>query len=341
MTAEEFNSLYDDLRHLPTDVEALGKNNKTSLSEKLSAALLALKCAEKTIFKQCDTISSISVELVKMSESLRMKYSDVSAPSIPVKNAQNIPVNVNQPPTIVLKPRSTVNTNEKPTIQAKFSEALKKVNVNNARVSENGYLIVNVQNEANHKKATDSLRQVFSEDFSFEEPKKLLPKVTITRVPKSLEDSTVITSLCEKDENLRKMISEGEVCELISSWNMKQHFAGMILYKNVAIKCSPRIRNYIMDVNEGYVYLDLVRCKTYDRFFITQCYHCCELNHIAKNCPNKNQLPNCAKCSNQHNTKECQSNAEKCVNCKKNYPSQKNDHSSFSHTCPLMIHEKK
>ena len=57
--------------------------------------------------------------------------------------------------------------------------------------------------------------------------------------------------------------------------------------KNVVVKCSPKIPNYIINLNNDYVYFDSVRSKAYDRFFVPQCYHCRRFNHFVTNCHDK------------------------------------------------------
>ena len=271
MSALDFCKHYDKLRSLPIDTESLKKINKPELIEKLFSALVALKCAEETILRQSDSLVLSTNELVKqceMSRSLSIKKTDINPSSSEQRNYADV---VKRPSTIILKPNMTVGSGDKIALKNKFDDALKNVNVNNARVTENGYFIVNVPNEENYNRATNNLRSVFSNDFSFENPKKLLPKLTITNIPKDIEDSDIIPSLCNKDVNINEMIQNGEMCELLRSWDMRRQTAGVVTLKNVALKCSPKIRNYIMNTNDCFVYLNLVTYKTYDRFFISQC----------------------------------------------------------------------
>ena len=56
----------------------------------------------------------------------------------------------------------------------------------------------------------------------------------------------------------------------------------------------------------------------------TRCYKCNRYGHTAKLC--KNEIT-CAKCSNKHPTKECDSQIKKCINCG-------SDHYCFDKSCP-------
>ena len=127
-----------------------------------------------------------------------------------------------------------------------------------------------------------------------------------------------VTNNCisEKDDNLKEMIGDGEKCEIVKSWNVKNRNDSSNFKKTVVLKCSPKIRTYIMDKNEGYVYFNCVRCKVFDHFFVSQCYHCQSFNHFANSCPDKDKPPTCVRCSESHQNKDCQK-TEKCSNCLK------------------------
>jgi len=336
MSAEEFNKCYEQLRSVSPDSESLKKVNKPELIEKLSSALVALKCAEAAIFKQSDALVSLTQEFLKKNNKSEVNNSS----NFGVKEQTTFAEVIKQPPAIILKPKTGNGSFDKGSIENKFKNALKTVNVKNARITGNGNIIVNVPNEENYQKATNGLQNVFSEDFSFENPKKILPKLALLNVPKYMDDSSIISSMCEKDAEIKKMVEHGEFCTVVRSWDMKAINVGQNDHKTVVLKCSAKIRNYIVNVNDGYVYFNLVRCRALDRFFITQCYHCCGFHHIAKNCPDKSKSSVCGRCSGSHNTKNCSLETEKCVNCTKFRPSQKNDHSSFSPACPLLVHEK-
>ena len=91
---------------------------------------------------------------------------------------------------------------------------------------------------------------------------------------------------------------------VVKSWTSKM-FTGTQHFKNVMIKSSPQIRKHIMKDNGGYVYVGLSRCKSYDHFFVPQCYHYYKFNHFADDCPDKDMPPTCGKCTGRHKTNDC------------------------------------
>ena len=68
---------------------------------------------------------------------------------------------------------------------------------------------------------------------------------------------------------------------------------------------SPQIRKNIMKDNDGYVYVGLSRCESFDHFFVKQCYHCYKFNHFADECPDKDMPATCGKCAERHKRKDC------------------------------------
>lgn len=62
----------------------------------------------------------------------------------------------------------------------------------------------------------------------------------------------------------------------------------------------------------------------------TICYNCYKYGHVAKVCKQEPRVKACLRCdSTDHDVKECKGEP-KCINC-----TQKNDHVTFSFTCPL------
>ena len=106
------------------------------------------------------------------------------------------------------------------------------------------------------------------------------------------------------------------------------------------LSVSQEISSYIMNRNEGYIFVGLCRCKVYDRYFVPQCFHCYGFNHFADNCPNKNNPARCSKCSGQHKAGNCRQKFLKCLNCVKAKINGSKDHETMSCFCPILIKEQ-
>ena len=242
------------------------------------------------------------------------------------------------PPSIVLKRTDdTVNFNSTET-QNKIQTALKKVNVTSTKVTRQGNLIVNVPNQENYDEATRNLKNVFNESIECSNICKVPPKLTIVGLPADYDQANFCKDIGEKDEILKEMVSKENCVEIVGCWEVKNE-TDRVVSKKLAVKVTPEIRNRLVIRNQGYVYMDLARYRVYDRLMVTQCFLCYQYNHIAKFCPNKTNSPTCGRCAMSHDTKNCNSSTEKCVNCSK--ASKPSNHCAFSYMCPLYELERK
>ena len=330
MSVQEFHSKYLRLRDLKVDASSLMSQTKAELSKNLGEALFALRCADSALSCLTDTIASSTRELVAQCEETRRMQNKVSETATALPARPTFSEVVRTPPTIVLKPKETSGGDDRDAMETRIGEALKSVNVSSARITSGGNCIVSVPNEVSHKKATEILQSTMSDEYTIHEENKLAPKLTVTNVSTNIADADFIPALREKDPNIDEMLLSGETFEVLRSSN-----SGNV--KNLVLRCSPKIRNYIVETNAGWVYLNLGRCKVYDRFFVPQCYQCCSPNHFARSCPDKDKPIVCGKCAGAHKSKECTSNTLKCINCVRQRPNDDNNHCSFSKDCPILI----
>ena len=167
------------------------------------------------------------------------------------------------------------------------------------------------------------------------EPKKILPKMTVVGIPSTFQNDEIINSIREKNPKIREMMDGGSVLTLLF---VKDRASD----KLVVFKMSPDIRNFIVRA-QGYLYVGLSRCRAYDRFWITQCYHCLKFGHIAARCGRKDKDPICGHCSQNHETRRC-SNKEsvRCANCSDaRIPHEQLNHSALSRNCPAFAAQRR
>ena len=301
--------------------------------------------AETLICAQADTIMKCNVELVEQCKTNRSLNSSTPAPSsssLPISKKSYADIANVPSPTVSLVVKSTENNVkfDDGDTKVKIASALQKVSVNSTRVTQQGDLIVHFPDENSKQKASDSLKNVFDNEVSVENLKKLTPKLTVVGLPMDFEPDKLIESLLNKDENICIMIDSDCKMEVLGCWEVKDG-AGVSQSKKLALRVSPEIRNHFIVQNQGYMYLNLARYRVFDRINVMQCFHCYGYNHLAKFCPAKSRLPTCGRCSKTHETKKCQSTVERCINClKSNAQTQKCDHSAYSYKCPIYEKEK-
>ena len=64
------------------------------------------------------------------------------------------------------------------------------------------------------------------------------------------------------------------------------------------------------------VAVGLSTCKVYDQYHVKRCNNCQEFGHFYKDCPNPD-VHICAKCGENHSTRDCTSSSNYCINCVK------------------------
>ena len=333
MSQETFGKLYSALVNVPNDVENICKAyNKAQLSEKLHAALSALRSADDLIKLQADTILKTSRELVKQCETSRTSIETRRSADEPGKTYAD---SLKKPPSIILKPSSKLNSSNLGKIGDNLKQALKNVQVKNTRVSSDGTVVVNLPTAKSHEEAKNSLGAAFP-NFTLQAPRDKIPRILITNVPQNVSEQSFVHEICQKDEFLRECVDDGDLFVVEKSWKPKNHPEN-VNSSRVVLKCSIKIRNYIINSNDGYVYLDLYRLKAHDYVTPLRCYHCHRFGHIAYTCPDKEKPTICGFCRGCHESKNCEhKDSKKCINCMRNNRPV-SDHNVFSSICPSFI----
>ena len=183
------------------------------------------------------------------------------------------------------------------------------------------------------------------------------PRITVTGISKLVfdgchEDDTdtmkdmLVKEILSRNTALNKIIENKSADD--------EEFMEVILIKKVsynngpgtytaALKVSPKIRYAIHQLNNKlFVYLNC--CKVYDRFYVTQCYHCQKIGHISDNCQQKHSSPVCKYCSQGHSSQSCdlKDNVDShcCANClsseNDNYKENARSHIASSLKCPYF-----
>ena len=217
-----------------------------------------------------------------------------------------------------------------------------------------GFPNKNIQRQGEFKLKNAELLK--ADGITVSQPKKMLPKLTITNIP-----TDIFTGIDIEDTNNREDVKSILKTHILKKNAYAQELVDLnhtldVVYINAnnnerfctsAIKVSPLIRTKIIFENGGYVYIGNSKCQVSDRFFYKQCYHCQQIGHISKDCPSSKEKPICMYCSESHSTRFCrkkhQKDEHRCVNCAKSRShdifSKCTDHNSGSSNCPLAMRE--
>lgn len=211
------------------------------------------------------------------------------------------------------------------------------------------------KNAGTEKLSTCSTIQAYG--FAINEPKKMLPKVTLSNVPSYLISHIpknipkddyrqkvkdhLKSLLMNKNSDLQEKIESIESCVFeIVYVNVGQN------YVTLGIKVSPSLRNFM--ISQSKLFIGNTSCTIVDRFHIKQCFKCQKIGHISTACPEPNRNSVCMYCSASHSTRECPNksatNLHRCRNCalSKNNKvlSGCNTHHSSSPSCPIIQREQ-
>ena len=234
------------------------------------------------------------------------------------------------------KPGRATDTQKRTHASNSLEKVLKSIPVESVSEAKNGSIIVKFPTAEVKSEANDLMNECFddNEDYVVTQPKKMLPKMTVTGIPSSFPDSEIIEGILNKNKDISALVEKGLSLELLFTKAKSENDH----YKVAVLKMAPEIRALVG--RSGYIYIGLSRCKAYDRFWVTQCYHCQGYGHLSSECPKKHEDPCCAFCGASHRSKSCSNKDHpKCINCSRN-PTRSCDHYAFSPDCPLMVQQR-
>ena len=212
-------------------------------------------------------------------------------------------------------------------------DALRSIPVDRVRETKSGALVVKFPSAETKAEASNLMNACFedNDDFMVSQPKKMSPKMTLTGIPASCPDEEIIEGILGKNRSIDVLVKKGFSFSLVFT---KVKDDGN---KVAVLKMAPEIRAAVTDAG-GYIYVGLSRCRAYDRFWVTQCFHCQKFGHIASKCPYKNEDPFCAFCAGRHRSATCNNKSSpKCINCSPSPSADSYGHHALSQDCPLMV----
>ena len=219
--------------------------------------------------------------------------------------------------------------------EADMREALKEIPVDTCRKSRNGGFVIKFPSKDTKEKACAAISTYLDNDsVTVSEPKKLTPKMTIVGLPPSFPDDDVVQSIVDKSSAIRGLLAKGGILELCFT-KVKGDS------KSAVVRMSPEIRSLVMK-NNGRMYVGLNSCRVFDRFWVTQCYHCQRFGHISSRCSKKSEAPTCAFCAERHESRACTKKSSPCCsNCSaiEDEPVSVGHYAS-STDCPVMMAQR-
>ena len=159
----------------------------------------------------------------------------------------------------IVKPKSGGRTASAKLTQATddVRSALKSFPVDNIRKTNTGSLVVKFPTAEAKSEASDLMSSCFenNNDFVVSQPKKMLPKMTLTGIPSSFPEGEIIDGILNKNKKIKNLCEEGLHLSLlfVKQKDQSEH-------KVAVLKMAPDIRKAVNETG-GYVYLGLSRYR--------------------------------------------------------------------------------
>ena len=315
---------------------------KSMLSEFHEEILNRMKTLEsniqstKTVSK--DPLPKAFAEVVK--EAVKQSKHDLGQnENVGIKMSASVNNKVIQSKEVlVVKPKrgSSVGPAELAAVSRDIDGALRCVPVESCKETKSGAVVMKFPSKEAKNDASTAISNCLGEEsqYTVSEPKKLLPKITLVGLPKSFPDCDIIDGIVNKNVKVKELKNEGYTLELIFTKTKGD-------FKHAVIRVSPEIRASIQK-DDWFVFVGLNKCKVYDRFWVTQCYHCQNFGHIDAKCPTKSQSATCGFCAGNHNSRNCtQKSTPCCANCSRMTPQpQSLAHFASSQNCPILVSQR-
>ena len=239
---------------------------------------------------------------------------------------------------LVVKPTGSsadANTSVAQSIDG-VKESLEDIPVKSCKPTKSGGLVIKFPSKEIMNSAANAMNASLGDTpvLSVSEPKKMLPKMTVVDIPKSIPDDEIISSMLRKNAGIKRLVDTGLAFSFVFA-REKVHS------KIVILKMAPEIRKEIVNAG-GYIYVGLSHCRAFDRVWVRQCYHCQGFLHNADGCKRKNEAPKCGFCAGSHKSRDCTNkDSPKCVNCTSLNSGGPCDHYASSLDCPVMNQQRK
>ncbi|XP_023215217.1 uncharacterized protein LOC111618029 [Centruroides sculpturatus] len=167
------------------------------------------------------------------------------------------------------------------------------------------------------------------------EPFKRKPRIILYGVGTEVSREEILECLYEQNEIINSNMTETEFRNKVE---VRFQFGSKGKQStNWVIQVSPDVRRLILKVKK--INLGWSRCGAEDHISVTQCFQCCRIGHIAKDCQEK--APICSQCGQSHKYKDyTHKEKAECVNCKRE-KIKDFKHNACSKNCPLIQKVKK
>lgn len=228
---------------------------------------------------------------------------------------------------VIIKPKANAQSSNQTKSEISVAVDPSKFPILNVRETKNGGLIVECKDKSEMDNFKNDVEQKLGNNYEITTPSGRTPKVKIIGMSDELTADKIAEQLLAQNEAI---FSDGNF-KVVKQFKAKKSFGAKLEVDGAIFK---RI------VDAGRVLIGWDSCIVHEAFDIMRCYNCLGFHHTAKNCK---LAKACIKCGLEHESKNCQSITESCINCVKAAKSLNLNinvnHSALSNSC--VIYQRK
>lgn len=234
-------------------------------------------------------------------------------------------------PSIIIKPKINQNIEEtKAKVYALIKPKEIGVGINNTKTTRHGSIIIKCSTKDETNKLQEEAIKKIGADYEVETTKLRLPKIRIPGYTGNMDKAEIEESFRVQNKFIN---SEDSIKVTYIKGNKDKS-------KTIYVECSSQL--FIKLVTHQKIYLGWDRLRVYEDLSIPRCYNCQEYYHKSNQCNNRKI---CAKCTGEHDTRNCHSTQKTCHNCtvtNRKYNTEYNvNHESGSQQCPTLEYHQK
>jgi hypothetical protein len=231
----------------------------------------------------------------------------------------------NKQPVVVVKPKnSEQNSNEtRDHIKSLFDPVVD--NINGLKSVAKGGVVIICKDSESTRKCSEEIVTRMGEQYEVSVTKTKVPLIKVWGMSEVLSKEDFVDKIRRQNDCIRED-------SVINVLNIKENRRGVLSLIEVDEKTHEDL------ISVGRVYIGWDSCRVYQHIDIQRCFKCNQFGHIANYC--KREF-SCGNCAEGHESKDCDSEIRKCVNCVYAKETFKIDldvnHPAYSLKCPAYL----
>jgi len=276
--------------------------------------------------KKIDVFDTVIKRFEKVADKLENKVQEKKIDATP--NLQKVSyANIVQKnkQVVIVRPKNTEQLGAETINQIKTVSDPVASNISGLKSVSNGGVAIICSDPESTAKCREEIAEKLGDAYEVNVSKQKKPLLKIWGLSDLLESDDLVTRL--KKQN--SCVQENAEIKVVS---IKRNPRGVVCLLEVDQTTHESL------LTTGRVFIGWDSCGGYQHIVILRCFKCSQFGHRAVNC--KQEIC-CAKCSGDHDGKDCDSEHEKCVNCVwANERLNLNidvSHASYSLKCPSYL----